>query len=452
MFFILITVFVTMAGVFFVSLQMAASPKNNVILNTTLPRDVHKDSRVLGIVKEFKKANLLVFLVSLVPTPLVFFIRKPSIMILFLGLWLAAVIVANNWVVNLYSGKLSALKRENQWFVGNTHTITVDLEVTRAKAMMAISKLWFLPSLAAALIMVTLGIVLEKTYLFLGIAAVTGVITFYFLYTLTTRERARAYSEDTEINMAVTRTSIRYWSICWATLAAVHVVDMIIMFIAIRNNNEMLSIIGVVSMVFASLAAIFLTHSKIRSSQERLLAGTQSSICVDEDYYWRGSFYNNPNDSRTLVDKRIGIGQTINLGTKKGKMAYYSLVIGMPVFFLALFLLFLSFDTANYELTITDNQVEIHAPIYGYEFPLSDIQSIETVDTVPGGSRTNGAATSEYRLGNFSLKGYGRSKLYVYNNQPQYIVLELPDLYIFFSAKTPEQTQEYYELLVNSLD
>jgi hypothetical protein len=74
------------------------------------------------------------------------------------------------------------------------------------------------------------------------------------------------------------------------------------------------------------------------------------------------------------------------------------------------------------------------------------------VDTVPGGSRTNGAATSQYRLGNFSLKGYGRSKLYVYNGQPQYILLELPDLNIFFSARTPEKTQQYYELLLESLD
>ena len=141
---IIITVFVTMAIVFFASLQMAASPKNNVILNTTLPRDVHKDPRVLEIIKEFKKTNLLIFLASLVPTPIILLIQKPSYLILFLCVWFAAVFIVNNWVVKIYSGKLSALKRENQWFVGDTHTITADLEVTRAKARMAVSKLWSL--------------------------------------------------------------------------------------------------------------------------------------------------------------------------------------------------------------------------------------------------------------------------------------------------------------------
>ncbi|MGI6366352.1 MAG: PH domain-containing protein [Bacillota bacterium] len=448
---ILISVFITIAGVFFASLQMAASPKNNVILNTTLPREVRKDSRVLEIVKGFKKANFLVFLASLVPTPLLFFIQMPSLMILFLTAWVTALVLASNWLVRIYSGRLSALKRENQWFVGNTQTITVDLEVTKAKARMAVSRLWFLPSLAAALVFLVLGF-LDKVNLFLGAAAVSGVMVYYLLYISTTRERARAYSEDTEVNMAVTRISIRLWSICWTALAALHVLHMLMMHLAIENHDEILGTAGVISMLFFGLLAIFLTHSKIRSSQDRLLAGSQSAICVDEDYYWQGAFYNNPNDSRVLVDKRIGIGQTVNLGTRAGKIFYYGSIIGLPVFMLALFLFFLSLDSANFELTISDNQVEIHAPLYGYEFPLSDIQSITMVDTVPGGSRTNGAATSQYRLGNFSLKGYGRSKLYVYNGQPQYILLELPDLNIFFSARTPEKTQQYYELLLESLD
>ena len=36
---------------------------------------------------------------------------------------------------------------------------------------------------------------------------------------------------------------------------------------------------------------------------------------------------------------------------------------------LALFLFFLSLDSANFELTISDNQVEIHAPYTGANSP-----------------------------------------------------------------------------------
>ncbi|WP_342439494.1 DUF5808 domain-containing protein [Paenibacillus sp. FSL L8-0436] len=38
-----------------------------------------------------------------------------------------------------------------------------------------------------------------------------------------------------------------------------------------------------------------------------------------------GTTYNNPNDRSIMVPKRIGIGTTINIGTKTGKYIYYGL-------------------------------------------------------------------------------------------------------------------------------
>lgn len=447
----LIALTVTMAFVFFISLQTATKPNNNVILNITLPREVHQEPGVLEIVGKFKKTCLLIFLASLAPVPALAFIRMPSMVILFMFAWFAAMFVAYNWAVKVYSGRLASLKREKGWLVGETHTVTVDLEVTKAKARMAVSRLWFLPSLAAAAFLLAYCLAYAKEFLALGITAVVAVMVYNFLYTLTVRERTRAYSEDAEVNMAVTRIAIKYWSLCWTVLAGVNVAVMATILIASRTYNEILGIVGVGGMILATLSGILVTHSKIQDTQNRLLTGDRT-ITVDEDYYWTGGLYNNPNDSRVLVPKRIGIGQTINLGTRTGRLVYFGTLIGVPVLLLGMFLLFLRLDTADFALTIQDNQVEIHAPLYGYKFPLNDIRSIAMVDTLPGGTRTNGASTSRYNLGNFNLKGYGRSKVYVYKNQPQYIVLELPDLYIFFSARSPEATQQYYELLINSMD
>ena len=179
------------------------------------------------------------------------------------------------------------------------------------------------------------------------------------------------------------------------------------------------------------------THSKIQDTQNRLLTGDRT-ITVDEDYYWTGGLYNNPNDSRVLVPKRIGIGQTINLGTRTGRLVDFGTLIGVPVLLLGMFLLFLRLDTADFALTIQDNQVEIHAPLYGYKFPLSDIRSIAMVDTLPGGTRTNGASTSR-QPGQFQPQSTAGARSMCTKPAPS-IVLELPDLYIFFSARSPEAT------------
>jgi len=445
---IMITVLLTSAIALFASFQTAASPRSNVILNTTLPREVQKDAGVQEIVSRYKKANLLVFVAALLPTPIILFFQKPSFMILYLCLWFTADILAHNRLLNIYNRKLYALKQQNQWFVGNTQTITLDLEVSREKGKMAISPVWFLPSLAIAAALLIAGLLADEITLYPGLAAMVGVLTHYYLYTLTTRERARAHSEDTQINLAITRTSIRLWTICWTGLAALHSLSMVILLLLIRSNSATAFAFVVGGIIIINLAVIFLVYSRIQDNQTLLLEQAQAPIYVDEDYYWRGGFYNNPNDCRTLVEKRIGYGQTLNLGTKKGRMAYYGLIIGLPAFLLTMFLMFLSLDTAKFDLTITDDMVQIHAPLYGYEFPLEDIESITTLKTLPSGRRTNGAATSEYSLGNFSLQGYGRSKLYVYNKQPLYIVIKLPDLYVFFNANTEEETQQYYQQLL----
>lgn len=58
------------------------------------------------------------------------------------------------------------------------------------------------------------------------------------------------------------------------------------------------------------------------------LAGEQEILYTDDDEYWmNGTTYNNPNDRSIMVPKRIGIGTTINIGTKTGKYIYYGLFV-----------------------------------------------------------------------------------------------------------------------------
>ena len=39
--------------------------------------------------------------------------------------------------------------------------------------------------------------------------------------------------------------------------------------------------------------------------------------------------------------------------------------------------------------------------------------------------------------------------MYVYTENPPFIVIELDDNYVFINGKTKEATEEYYSLLIN---
>lgn len=441
-------VILTFSVSMYVTFLTAAAPKNNIILNVTLPREVQKDPRVLEITRKFKKVILLESLFLLAISSGIFLIPQPSLILLLLCVWIVLAILAGSRIISVYSKRLANLKVQNQWFVGKTHTITIDMEVSRVKKKMPVSLLWFLPPLAIAVTLLVSGLIKELT-IFPGLSALAATLLMLFAYGISSRERALAYTGDTEINLACHKVSIRMWTQCWVILATINSLAMAVILIFLGKPNTGILSASITLLIF-SLTLIILTHKRVQDTRNLLLERAETAIYVDDDYYWRGGFYNNPNDARTMVEKRFGIGYTINIATAKGKLAYYGLLIGLPALLLPLFLMLFSFDTAKFDMTITNDHVFIHAPIYKYDFPLDDIKSVSTTDLLPQGSRTNGAATSRYFLGNFNLNQYGRSKMYTYRNKPPYIVLELPDLYVFFNADTPEKTWEIYDLLISS--
>lgn len=173
---------------------------------------------------------------------------------------------------------------------------------------------------------------------------------------------------------------------------------------------------------------------------------------TNADEYWKDGVYKNPNDSRTIVEKRTGYGTTCNLATKKGKfMTYGGYAFGLVVGIGVLGLLF-TLETAKFTMNIDNGIVNINAPLYSTSFEVSKIESVELIDEMPGGMRTNGSATDKYALGNFSINNYGKSQLYVYKDTKKYVVIKLKDSYVFINSKSIEETENYYKKLTETIN
>ena len=83
------------------------------------------------------------------------------------------------------------------------------------------------------------------------------------------------------------------------------------------------------------LASIYLTYLYYKSPSKSKNA--VYSIDDDDDNWILGTFYNNPNDPSLFVQKRFGVGWTINIGSIKGKILFFSpLLIVVFVVILAL--------------------------------------------------------------------------------------------------------------------
>jgi hypothetical protein len=171
----------------------------------------------------------------------------------------------------------------------------------------------------------------------------------------------------------------------------------------------------------------------------------------DDDRYWKYGVYNNPNDPRVWVVKRQGIGYTYNIGSPKGKRLFYGTLTGVGIILISVIVIFLLPLFNPFRLSIGTDSVTIQSPIYATRFPMSGIREVKLVDELPGGIRTNGISTGQYNLGNFTLDGYGKSKMYVYNAHSPFLVIRLDNLTVFYNSKDPEQTQLIYTQLLQYL-
>ena len=95
-------------------------------------------------------------------------------------------------------------------------------------------------------------------------------------------------------------------------------------------------------------------------------------------------------------------------------------------------------------MKIIDNSVKINAPLYGIEFNVEDIEKVEIVDKLKVKLRINGIGMDEYSVGNFNVEGYGKCKLYIYNDVKPYILIKSNDEIIFINGENEEEKLRYY--------
>lgn len=90
--------------------------------------------------------------------------------------------------------------------------------------------------------------------------------------------------------------------------------------IATVNASNINTYIMLPTTILIILASIYQTYLYYKSPSK--LKSAVYSVDDDDDNWILGTFYNNPNDPSLFVQKRFGVGWTINIGCNKGKILF----------------------------------------------------------------------------------------------------------------------------------
>lgn len=438
---------------FYFENNTATKVKNGVVLGVTLPYSEIKNNDVLKIVDEYKKGNKVFFLIGIIVFFPISIINYPSLKMMYLFVWIFFMQILSYRLFGKYNKRLKELKIKNEWFISQTRLLTIDTEVTRLKDKMPVSLLWFIPSLIISIIPIII-LIINKDFSFgLLISASTGLIgtiIFMIMYRLYCKKPTEIYSEDSKVNIAYNLIYKRMWTMGTVIAATVQSIGMIFVFLpmTLNDNSVVLLMLSAVIPMTVILVGIYYINNKVTEEQNRLISTSNNPIYIDNDEYWFRDIYNNPNDTRYIVEPRVGYKMTYNLGTKKGRRIFYGSYIFVAILLIGVSIMTLRLDFKKMRIEVLNQIVNIEAPSYSFAFNVDEIEEIKIIDSIKVNLRTNGAATDKYSIGHFNVEGYGNCRLYIYDKNDKFIRVKLKDgEYIFISGTSKEETEKYYKLL-----
>lgn len=441
---------------FYFENNTATKVKNGVVLGVTLPYSEIKNNDVLKIVDEYKKGNKVFFLIGIIVFFPISIINYSSLKMMYLFVWIFFMQILSYRLFGKYNKRLKELKIKNEWFISQTRLLTIDTEVTRLKDKMPVSLLWFIPSLIISIIPISI-LIINKDFSFgLLISASTGLIgtiIFMIMYRLYCKKPTEIYSEDSKVNIAYNLIYKRMWTMGTVIAATVQSIGMIFVFLpmTLNDNSVVLLMLSAVIPMTVILVGIYYINNKVTEEQNRLISTSNNPIYIDNDEYWFRDIYNNPNDTRYIVEPRVGYKMTYNLGTKKGRRIFYGSYIFVAILLIGVSIMTLRLDFKKMRIEVLNQIVNIEAPSYSFAFNVDEIEEIKIIDSIKVNLRTNGAATDKYSIGHFNVEGYGNCRLYIYDKNDKFIRVKLKDgEYIFISGTSKEETEKYYKLLIEN--
>ena len=431
-----------------------------LLLGVTLPTEAFQLKEVKGIQKAYllcvKKFTFVGIITGLLFIAL--FKQKVSIQILYFMVWTTMMCIAPMVIHVPYYKRLKALKIQEGWLIGNKHEILIDTKLARMKEKLGISQKWFYVLLIFPVLNIMISLLgkgdASLDILFPGIQLSVILIIMGSNY-LCRKLRIRVYSTNTEINRTINdwqKRNIAYGLLLGGVSSGILIsITQLYTLQMIIYNSIILSCCITIITVF-QIGIIIFMYQRTRYYIEGITLIDEDKCIIDEDDYWiNGQIYYNPNDPKMFVNKRIGIGSSMNMGNPKAKVltVIISVFIAVLMIYSVGIVFVLDFSIPQVRIT-TNKEVWIDYPTYNEHFKISEVKEVKLLEELPPTSKINGVSTDEYARGYFTMKGYGQVKGYWYTEISPYIVITLGKKIIVIGEETKEKTLALYEELIQA--
>lgn len=212
----------------------------------------------------------------------------------------------------------------------------------------------------------------------------------------------------------------------------------------LTNNLVNILLVMVLVIVMALIIASIAKESNELKEEEQIVNRD------DDKYYKFGSMYYNKNDPALFVEKRTGIGMTLNFARPAAKV--FAGIIAALIIFIAIFMLiYMPGMTRERQIDVTSNAISISGT-WGLEIPKAQIAKINMESELPEVlMKTNGADIGQKLYGKHRLEGYNNSTLFIQDKSKPFIAIYLKDgRLILINYEDATRTKILFDEIVNT--
>ena len=254
-------------------------------------------------------------------------------------------------------------------------------------------------------------------------------------------------SEDSDVNTNYNRAKKKNMAdlfIGYLWVNTLYLIGMIVTTMLNIGNMAMMICIAVYMLLIMAGTAFFVrTGRKIDERYHK-----ETTLITDDDEYWIGGmFYNNPADHRAMVEKRMGIGATINLGHPVGKAV--GVLTALLLVYTFMMLIWVGMvEVTPIDLRLQDGKVICHQMRDEYVIPTDQIKDVQWGDDLSGlqMTRTNGVGMPNLLKGKFTVDNRTDCIVFLDPRENVYIRLETADGRVYYvSGADAASTRDIYE-------
>ncbi len=330
---------------------------------------------------------------------------------------------------------------------GNVHALNTSLLAVANIAGLLILVLSLLTDLG--IVPIDLKVFNGSFVLTMSIGAVlfTNIILIPIAF-MVDHSRNQVISNNSDVNANYNRAVKKLFSDSFIFFTFIDDIVALILFasfILLNSEVTMIAIMGIYMLVIMGEMAVYVSK---RTALDNRYYAKESTIVADDDDYWiLGMIYYNPNDSKLNVDKRYGMGMTVNMAHPVGKLIGVFCVLSLVASIIVLVWIGMMGATP---IKVYDNGQEIVCHHLWDELKIekSEIVSVEKGDLKEFKAvKTAGTGMDNCLKGKFTVNGEAGCTLFMNPQADMWIKINTNEKTYYISDNTKEGTESIYEAI-----